>query len=99
MSNKGIYLQEYQSFRIGSDGNLQGVGLFISVEPRTGHLVSYIQRYLASLLMAGDLLNFDMACTMDIIALMKKNPHNLIILGSFPRILSFYFLIFISMNG
>ncbi|KAH9678827.1 Carboxyl-terminal-processing peptidase 3 [Citrus sinensis] len=39
VSNKGIYLQEYQSFRIGSDGNLQGVGLFISVEPRTGHLV------------------------------------------------------------
>ncbi|KAH9648103.1 Carboxyl-terminal-processing peptidase 3 [Citrus sinensis] len=31
--------KEYQSFRIGSDGNLQGVGLFISVEPRTGHLV------------------------------------------------------------
>ncbi|XP_052290446.1 carboxyl-terminal-processing peptidase 3, chloroplastic isoform X2 [Citrus sinensis] len=31
--------EEYQSFRIGSDGNLQGVGLFISVEPRTGHLV------------------------------------------------------------
>lgn len=32
--------QEYQSFRIGSDGNLQGVGLFINSEPRTGHLVS-----------------------------------------------------------
>ncbi|XP_022747366.1 carboxyl-terminal-processing peptidase 3, chloroplastic-like isoform X2 [Durio zibethinus] len=31
--------KEYQSFRIGSDGNLQGVGLFISVEPKTGHLV------------------------------------------------------------
>ncbi|KAK3217764.1 hypothetical protein Dsin_011734 [Dipteronia sinensis] len=31
--------KEYQSFRIGSDGNLQGVGIFISVEPRTGHLV------------------------------------------------------------
>ncbi|XP_060206540.1 carboxyl-terminal-processing peptidase 3, chloroplastic [Lycium barbarum] len=31
--------KEYQSFRIGSDGNLQGVGLFISVEPNTGHLV------------------------------------------------------------
>lgn len=31
--------KEYRSFRIGSDGNLQGVGLFISVEPRTGHLV------------------------------------------------------------
>lgn len=31
--------KEYQSFRIGSDGNLQGVGLFINVEPRTGHLV------------------------------------------------------------
>ncbi|CAB41187.1 carboxyl terminal protease-like protein [Arabidopsis thaliana] len=32
--------KEYQSFRIGSDGNLQGVGLFINSEPRTGHLVS-----------------------------------------------------------
>ncbi|XWS59178.1 hypothetical protein CRYUN_Cryun08bG0099700 [Craigia yunnanensis] len=31
--------KEYQSFRIGSDGNLQGVGLFISGEPKTGHLV------------------------------------------------------------
>ncbi|CAN7061176.1 unnamed protein product [Brassica rapa subsp. trilocularis] len=31
--------KEYQSFRIGSDGNLQGVGLFINSEPETGHLV------------------------------------------------------------
>ncbi|KAL7097972.1 hypothetical protein ACP275_10G176000 [Erythranthe tilingii] len=31
--------KEYQSFRIGSDGNLQGVGLFINVEPQTGHMV------------------------------------------------------------
>ncbi|RDX94965.1 Carboxyl-terminal-processing peptidase 3, chloroplastic, partial [Mucuna pruriens] len=31
--------KEYQGFRIGSDGNIQGVGLFINVEPRTGHLV------------------------------------------------------------
>ncbi|CAH8268962.1 unnamed protein product [Arabidopsis lyrata] len=31
--------KEYQSFRIGSDGNFQGVGLFINSEPRTGHLV------------------------------------------------------------
>lgn len=31
--------KEYQSFRIGSDGNLQGVGLFVSVQPNTGHLV------------------------------------------------------------
>ncbi|KZV36376.1 carboxyl-terminal-processing peptidase 3, chloroplastic [Dorcoceras hygrometricum] len=31
--------KEYQSFRIGSDGNLQGVGLFINSEPKTGHLV------------------------------------------------------------
>ncbi|KAL7197360.1 hypothetical protein ACSBR2_019990 [Camellia fascicularis] len=31
--------KEYQSFRIGSDGNLQGVGLFINVEPKSGHLV------------------------------------------------------------
>ncbi|KAH6799596.1 hypothetical protein C2S51_036080 [Perilla frutescens var. frutescens] len=30
---------DYQSFRIGSDGNLQGVGLFINAEPKTGHLV------------------------------------------------------------
>ncbi|GAB2295525.1 Carboxyl-terminal-processing peptidase 3, chloroplastic [Dionaea muscipula] len=31
--------KEYQSFRIGSDGNLQGVGLFINVDPTTGHLI------------------------------------------------------------
>ncbi|GMP97026.1 hypothetical protein CsSME_00045437 [Camellia sinensis var. sinensis] len=31
--------KEYQRFRIGSDGNLQGVGLFINVEPKSGHLV------------------------------------------------------------
>ncbi|CAK7342490.1 unnamed protein product [Dovyalis caffra] len=31
--------KEYQSFRIGSGGNLQGVGIFINIEPRTGHLV------------------------------------------------------------
>ncbi|KAJ4978342.1 hypothetical protein NE237_009122 [Protea cynaroides] len=31
--------KEYQSFRIGSDGNLQGVGLFINADPRSGHLV------------------------------------------------------------
>lgn len=31
--------KEYQSFRIGSDGNLRGVGLFINVDPKTGHLV------------------------------------------------------------
>uniref|UniRef100_A0A6V7QR60 C-terminal processing peptidase n=1 Tax=Ananas comosus var. bracteatus TaxID=296719 RepID=A0A6V7QR60_ANACO len=31
--------KEYQSFRIGSDGNLQGVGLFINSEPSTGRLV------------------------------------------------------------
>ncbi|KAG4982603.1 hypothetical protein JHK82_027455 [Glycine max] len=31
--------KEYQGFKIGSDGNVQGVGLFINVEPRTGHLV------------------------------------------------------------
>ncbi|KAE8098833.1 hypothetical protein FH972_016868 [Carpinus fangiana] len=31
--------KEYQSFRIGNDGNLQGVGLFITAEPKTGHLV------------------------------------------------------------
>ncbi|KAL6987094.1 Carboxyl-terminal-processing peptidase 3, chloroplastic, variant 2 [Sarracenia purpurea var. burkii] len=31
--------KEFQNFRIGSDGNLQGVGLFINLEPKTGHLV------------------------------------------------------------
>ncbi|KAL6145272.1 hypothetical protein ACLB2K_055960 [Fragaria x ananassa] len=31
--------KEYRSFQIGSNGNLQGVGLFIGTEPRTGHLV------------------------------------------------------------
>ncbi|KAF2307845.1 hypothetical protein GH714_032534 [Hevea brasiliensis] len=30
---------EYQSFRIGNDGNLQGVGIFINNEPKSGHLV------------------------------------------------------------
>nr|KAJ0190648.1 hypothetical protein LSAT_V11C800428020 [Lactuca sativa] len=34
-----ISLKEYQSFRIGSDGNVQGVGLFVNTEPETGHLV------------------------------------------------------------
>ena len=28
---------------IGSDGNLQGVGLFINVEPSSGHLVSSLR--------------------------------------------------------
>ncbi|KAK9055490.1 hypothetical protein SSX86_026573 [Deinandra increscens subsp. villosa] len=31
--------KEYQSFRIGSDGNVQGVGLFVNSEPTTGHLI------------------------------------------------------------
>lgn len=31
--------KEYQSFRIGSDGNLQGVGLFIGTEPHSGRLI------------------------------------------------------------
>ncbi|KAI3772575.1 hypothetical protein L6452_03764 [Arctium lappa] len=31
--------KEYQSFRIGSDGNVQGVGLFVNTEPKNGHLV------------------------------------------------------------
>eukprot|EP01018_Ginkgo_biloba_P032484 Gb_10272 [translate_table: standard] len=31
--------KEYQSFRIGSDGNVQGVGLFISTDPHSGHLI------------------------------------------------------------
>ncbi|XP_077214664.1 peptidase S41 family protein [Tasmannia lanceolata] len=31
--------KEYQSFRIGSDGNLQGVGLYINVETSSRHLV------------------------------------------------------------
>ncbi|KNA04809.1 hypothetical protein SOVF_196290 [Spinacia oleracea] len=31
--------KEYQNFRIGSDGNLQGVGLFVNAEPTSGHLV------------------------------------------------------------
>ncbi|KAL7609998.1 hypothetical protein Lser_V15G12629 [Lactuca serriola] len=37
--------KEYQSFRIGSDGNVQGVGLFVNTEPETGHLVvlSYVE--------------------------------------------------------
>ncbi|XP_019703982.1 carboxyl-terminal-processing peptidase 3, chloroplastic [Elaeis guineensis] len=31
--------KEYQSFRIGSDGNLHGVGLFVNKEPSSGRLV------------------------------------------------------------
>ncbi|XP_058225209.1 carboxyl-terminal-processing peptidase 3, chloroplastic-like [Rhododendron vialii] len=38
-----ISRKEYQSFRIGSDGNLQGVGLFINMEPETRHLVAVQQ--------------------------------------------------------
>ncbi|KAG0457640.1 hypothetical protein HPP92_022797 [Vanilla planifolia] len=36
---KIISPKEYQSFRIGSDGNLQGVGLFVNVEPNSGHVI------------------------------------------------------------
>lgn len=35
-----VHIQEYQSFRIGSDGNVQGVGVFINKEPSSGRLVS-----------------------------------------------------------
>ncbi|CAI9280740.1 unnamed protein product [Lactuca saligna] len=37
--------KENQSFRIGSDGNVQGVGLFLNTESETGHLVllSYVE--------------------------------------------------------
>lgn len=31
--------KEYQSFRIGSDGNVQGVGVFINKEPSSGRLL------------------------------------------------------------
>ncbi|CAN1797505.1 Carboxyl-terminal-processing peptidase 3, chloroplastic [Linum perenne] len=31
--------KEYQSFRIGSDGNLQGLGVFINLESKIGHLL------------------------------------------------------------
>ncbi|KAF7147011.1 hypothetical protein RHSIM_Rhsim03G0031900 [Rhododendron simsii] len=30
----------FHDYQIGSDGNLQGVGLFINMEPKTRHLVS-----------------------------------------------------------
>lgn len=36
---KIITPKEYQSFRIGSDGNLQGVGIFINTEPGSGRLL------------------------------------------------------------
>lgn len=36
---KIISPKEYQSFRIGSDGNLQGVGVFINREPSSGRLL------------------------------------------------------------
>jgi C-terminal processing protease CtpA/Prc len=34
-----VEVQEYQSFRIGSDGNVQGVGVFINKEPSSGRLL------------------------------------------------------------
>ncbi|XP_062232992.1 carboxyl-terminal-processing peptidase 3, chloroplastic isoform X1 [Phragmites australis] len=34
-----VRMQEYQSFRIGSDGNVQGVGVFINREPSSGRLL------------------------------------------------------------
>ncbi|XP_015694437.2 carboxyl-terminal-processing peptidase 3, chloroplastic isoform X1 [Oryza brachyantha] len=36
---KIISPKEYQSFRIGSDGNVQGVGVFINREPSSGRLL------------------------------------------------------------
>ncbi|KAF0904615.1 hypothetical protein E2562_035869 [Oryza meyeriana var. granulata] len=36
---KLISPKEYQSFRIGSDGNVQGVGVFINREPSSGRLL------------------------------------------------------------
>ncbi|KAL6909723.1 hypothetical protein ACP4OV_001382 [Aristida adscensionis] len=36
---KIITPKEYQSFRIGSDGNVQGIGVFINREPSTGRLL------------------------------------------------------------
>nr|BAJ94631.1 predicted protein [Hordeum vulgare subsp. vulgare] len=36
---KIITPKEYQSFKIGSDGNLQGVGIFINRDPATGRLL------------------------------------------------------------
>ncbi|KAK3132290.1 hypothetical protein QOZ80_6AG0519060 [Eleusine coracana subsp. coracana] len=36
---KIITPKEYQSFRIGSDGNVQGVGVFINREPSSGRLL------------------------------------------------------------
>jgi C-terminal peptidase prc len=36
---KIITPKEYQSFRIGSDGNVQGVGVFINKEPSSGRLL------------------------------------------------------------
>ncbi|KAL3034044.1 hypothetical protein AAZX31_02G169800 [Glycine max] len=49
--------KEYQGFRIGSDGNVQGVGLFINVEPRTGHL-TYLDLPFCSLSLALLMVNF-----------------------------------------
>nr|KAJ0217906.1 hypothetical protein LSAT_V11C300148430 [Lactuca sativa] len=34
-----LLLQKLSLFRIGSDGNVQGVGVFVNTEPETGHLV------------------------------------------------------------
>ncbi|KAE8734395.1 Carboxyl-terminal-processing peptidase 3 [Hibiscus syriacus] len=59
--------KEYQSFRIGSDGNLQGVGLFISVEPKTGHLHNFFP----------ESFQFLLALTNDFYLLLKLDSHML----------------------
>lgn len=51
-------MQEYQSFRIGSDGNLQGVGLFVNAEPKTGHLVNSHQFPVEWILLTAKLFAF-----------------------------------------
>ncbi|KAI3412204.1 PDZ domain-containing protein [Psidium guajava] len=47
----GLLAQRNIKFRIGSDGNLQGVGLFINAEPKTGHLVSSLYCVTVALLL------------------------------------------------
>lgn len=60
LGSSDFYLQEYQSFRIGSDGNLRGVGLFINVDPKSGHLVCQFNFNLHGRFLCIDCFNQDL---------------------------------------
>lgn len=60
LGSSDFNLQEYQSFRIGSDGNLRGVGLFINVDPKSGHLVCQFNFSLHGRFLCIDCFNQDL---------------------------------------